>query len=196
VDSSGNVYITGDYDDSYKKEHNAFIVKYDSAGIQQWNVSWGGGDSSEAKGIALYNTTNVYITGYTYNSSIHDTDAFIAKYDNASNQQWNTTWGGIKDDVGFDIALDDSGNIYITGYTQSFGEGSLDAFIVKYNNVGIQQWNVTWGGINEDNAFSLALDDWGNVFITGRTSSFGEGELYDVFIVKYDDSGIQQWNAT
>ncbi len=60
-------------------------------------------------------------------------DAFIAKYDSAGTSLLNITWGGSYGDSGNGIALDGSGNIYITGYTNSFGAGQYDAFIAKYD---------------------------------------------------------------
>lgn len=98
------------------------------------------------------------------------------------------TWGGgCSFDYGYGIALDASGNIYITGETWSFGAGSADAFIAKYDSAGNSLLNITWGGSDYDYGYGIALDDDGNIYITGYTEDFCAGHwgFYDAFIAKY-----------
>ena len=108
--------------------------------------------------------------------------------------EWNRTWGGSEHDRGHDIAVDNSGNIFITGDTQSFGVGGYDLILLKYNSSGTLLWNITWGGSEHEGGNGLAIDDMGNAFITGSTGSFEEGQ--DVFLLKYDSSGNLLWNKT
>jgi len=109
--------------------------------------------------------------------------------------EWTKSWGGKKDEVVHGLALDPSGNIYIGGYTWSFGAGKTDLCLVKYNNSGDLQWNTTWGGIKNDYGYDVATDSSGNVYFVGLTYSFG-AQGGDVCILKYDSSGIWQWNTT
>ena len=96
----------------------------------------------------------------------------------------NIIWGGSSGDRGMGIALDDSGNIYITGRTESFGAGSDDAFIAKYDSAGNSLLNITWGGSNSEGGNDIVLDNSGNIYITGGTENFGAGDR-DAFIAKY-----------
>ena len=109
------------------------------------------------------------------------TDIFIAKFNSSGTQQWNTTWGGDDEDYGNDITLDNSGNIYITGSTYSFGVGYGDVFIAKYNNSGTLLWDTTWGGGSVDQGHGIALDSSSNIYITG---SYGISAL-EAFILRY-----------
>jgi len=66
---------------------------------------------------------------------------------------------------------------------------------VKYDSSGVQQWNRTWGGSGNDKGFGVIIDSSNNIYIAGRTSSFGI-ENYNMCLVKYNTSGVQQWNYT
>ncbi|TFF98674.1 MAG: hypothetical protein EU547_00730 [Promethearchaeota archaeon] len=194
-DGSDNIYITG-YTGSYGEGSNdVFIACYSPSGIRQWNYTWGGGDNDVGLAMTIGESGNFYITGYTRSFGQGGNDAFIVCYNSLGTQQWNITWGGGLNDQGYDIILDQSGNIYLVGATYSFGAGIWDAFIACFNSSGTHQWNATWGGGNTDNGYGIALDENNNVYIVGNTRSFGEGES-DVFIACYNSSGNQQWNST
>ncbi|MFX1321874.1 MAG: SBBP repeat-containing protein, partial [Promethearchaeota archaeon] len=135
VDGAGNIYITGYTNLWVMGDENAFIAKYDSAGTSLLNITWVGSNGDSGNGIALDGAGNIYITGCTNMYGAGGPDAFIAKYDSAGTSLLNITWGGSNGDSGNDIALDGSGNIYITGYTASFGAGYSDAFIAKYKRI-------------------------------------------------------------
>ncbi len=133
---------------------------------------------------------------------------------------WATYYGGSNNDIGYGIATDTSGNILVTGYTNSstaiatvgsyqttFGGGNYDAFIVKFNSSGVRQWATYYGGSNSDEGRGIAVDANGNIIITGLTSSsnaiatigvyqqFRGGIVSDLdaFIAKFDSSGVRQW---
>ncbi len=104
-------------------------------------------------------------------------------------EEWNITWGGSNHDLGRAIETDSLNNIYVAGSTESFGEGSTDVCLLKFDISGNLLWNITWGGINSEFAQDIAFDSSNDVFVTGRTSS-------DVFLVKFDNLGVYQWNVT
>jgi len=112
----------------------------------------------------------------------------LVKYDSSGVQQWNRTWGGIDRDYGVVPAVDSSDNVYVSGGTDSFGAGSWDAVLVKYDSSGVQQWYRTWGGSNEDNGRGVAVDSSDNVYLAGRTFNFGAGSS-DMYLVKYGVDG-------
>jgi hypothetical protein len=114
-------------------------------------------------------------------------------YENSYKYEWNITWGEVDDDRGREVIIDTNNNVYISGYSRFSGQ--YDAFLVKYNELGVQQWNVTWGGSNTENQLGIALDSLNNIYITGETFSYGNGGS-DIFLVKYNEQGIQQWNRT
>jgi len=193
LDASGNVFITG-YTWSYGESYNAaFLLKYDSAGKFQWNKIWGLYPEEKGFGIALDGLGNIFITGYTRSSEVAASrDVSLSKYDSSGNLQWYTTWGGSDKDEGRGIAVDGSGNIFITGYTWSHGTDiytlKYNFFLLKYNSSGNLLWDITWDGSDDDYGQGIAVDTWGYVYITGSTQSYRE-DNYDIFLLKYDSSG-------
>ncbi|MGQ0828855.1 MAG: gliding motility-associated C-terminal domain-containing protein [Bacteroidota bacterium] len=123
---------------------------------------------------------------------------------------WMQRAGGLTPDEGIDIAIDAAGNTYTTGYfsgSATFGTATLvssgvtDVFITKVDNLGIFQWAVKAGGAGADKGLSIKADANGNTYITGffyGTANFGAQTIIsvgvqDIFIAKYDASGILQW---
>jgi len=185
IDNDTNIYIVG-YTDSYGAgKTDAFVVKYNSNGTQLWNLTWGGSDFDTGNGIAIDNSSNVYIVG---GSRSFGDDAFIAKFDSNGTQLWNTTWGGSDLDTGYDVTIDGDNNICITGFTQSFSVTKQDVFILKFNSSGMQLWNTTWeGGTDYDEGYDIAVDNMNNIYITGHSGSY-------YFILKYKSNGAQSWS--
>jgi hypothetical protein len=229
VDVSGNVYITGlfantaTFGTTPKKsagDFDIFIAKYSTTGVLQWVQSVGGIGSDSGNGIAVDGSGNVYVTGYysgtatfgtTSKTSAGGSDIFMAKYNTAGELQWVQSAGGRGVESGNGIAVDGSGNVYVTGYysgTTTFGTtsktsaGFSDIFIAKYDPIGTSwSWVQSVGGTKFDFAKDLAVDDSGNAYVTGYfegTATFGSESrtssgFEDIFVVKYSTTGSFQW---
>ncbi|MHA1561181.1 MAG: SBBP repeat-containing protein, partial [Promethearchaeota archaeon] len=195
LDSSNNIYQSG-FTKSYGAgEMDMVLVKYNSSGEQQWNTTWGGSGIEIGMTVALDSSEDIYLGGTTRSYGAGNLDMVIVKYNSLGEQQWNTTWGGSEMDTGSSLAVDSSNNIYLAGRTSSFGAGGLDMVIVKYNSLGEQQWNKTWGGSLSDSSTEIVVDLSDNIYLGGYTTSFGAGNN-DIVLVKYDSLGEQQWNKT
>lgn len=111
------------------------------------------------------------------------------------NNYWAQYWGGNSSDYGYGITLDSEGNIYVAGFTDSFGAGNYDMILIKFNNSGYLMWNKTWGGSSSDYGYGIASDSEGNIYVAGSTNSFGAGNS-DMFLIKFNNSGYLIWNKT
>jgi len=191
LDSSNNVYVGGITASFGAGMFDMALVKYNNMGEQQWNTTWGGSSDDSGRGIAVDSSDNIYLVGSTTSFGAGMFDMALVKYNSLGEQQWNTTWGGSDFDLGSGIAVDSSDNIYLVGSTGS----PPDMVIVKYNSLGEQQWNTTWGGSGGDLGYGIAVDSSDNIYLVGSTTSFGAGH-YDMFLVKYNSLGEQQWNTT
>jgi hypothetical protein len=225
VDKNGYVYVTGltggDLDGNTSAGgSDIFLVKYDSAGNKQWTRQMGSANSDGASGVAVDTNGNIYMTGYTYgdldgntNAGSLTPDIFLIKYDSAGNKQWTRQLGNIRDDKGLGVAVDSTGNIYVTGLTG----GGLAAgwipyqwgehiFLVKYDSAGNKQWTReegTWNGSTQlvitDSPNGISIDTSGYIYLTGYTwgplggSTYMGGGPPDFFLVKYDSMGNMQW---
>ena len=193
VDSSGNVYVTGfTASPSSGSQYDALITKYDTSGTIQWQRTLGGAGNDYGYGIAVDSSGNVYVTGFTISQGAGSIDVLITKYDTSGTIQWQRTLGGASSDQGYGIAVDSSGNVYVTGFTNSQGAGNYEVLITKYNTSGTIQWQRILGGASSDQGYGIAVDSSGNVYVTGFTDSQGAG-VQDVLITKYNTSGTIQW---
>jgi uncharacterized delta-60 repeat protein len=196
VDGSGYVYVTGVSTDSGTSEDYA-TIKYNSAGAAEWVARYNGTINSAdyAYDIEVDNSGNVYVTGRSLGSGTGD-DWATVKYNWAGAPQWIARYNGSANgpDCAYALTLDDSGNVYVTGW--SFGAGTnLDYLTIKYNSSGAEQWVARYNGPGDslDCTSSIAVDNAGNVYVTGR--SFGSGANWDYATIKYNPAGAEQWVA-
>jgi len=194
-DSFDNIYITG-FTDSYGPGlADIQLLKFDSSGDLQWNTIWGGENEDIARALEIDIYDNIYVLGETESYGHGSNDICILKFNDSGNIQWNRTWGGNQGDIGKSLKFDSSNDIYVLGETESYGSGSKDVCLLKFNNIGDLQWNKTWGGKASDYSYELNIDPYDNINIVGDTKSFGNGNR-DIFLLKFNKSGKLQWNTT
>jgi hypothetical protein len=225
VDGSGNIYVTGESASTWGSpirpfgggSDDAFVAKLNASGALQWNTFLGGSGEDSGTGIYMDSSGNSFITGYSYStwgSPIcpfgGGSDAFVAKLDSSGALGWNTFLGGSGEDKGLSIAVDGSGNSYVSGYCGStwgsplipYNGGTHDAFVAKLNSSGALQWHTFLGGSTADNGYGISVDGSSNVYVTGESySTWGSplnphgGGGWDAFVAKLNVSGALQWNT-
>ncbi|MCB0725269.1 MAG: SBBP repeat-containing protein [Ignavibacteriae bacterium] len=193
VDNLGNVYVTGESPGS-GTDYDYCTIKYNSSGDTLWVRRYNGPDNliDAALSLTIDNTGNVYVTGLSEGIST-DYDYCTIKYNSSGDSLWVKRFNGVGSgrDQAASIALDSSGNVYVTGL--SWRGSNYDYATIKYNSAGIQQWVRTYhgpGGVS-DNGKSLAVDKMGNIYVTGY--SFGSGTSDDYCTIKYNTSGDSLW---
>ena len=198
VDGSGNVYITGS---TFGTNHNLIIAKYNSSGIIQWQRTLDGTSVDIGEAIAVDSAGNVYIILESILPNNWQ-DIVIVKYDTNGNinNGWQRTLTTNENDTGEAIAVDSAGNVYVTGGAYLFDGGvySNDLIIAKYDTSGTLQWQRKFGSRTfsiYEYGNGIAVDSSGtNVYIVGFGKNATDND--DIVIVKYNSSGIIQWQRT
>lgn len=165
-----------------------YIVKLDSSGQLQWNRAIGGPGGDYAHSITNTSDGGYAVAGVTWSFGGGDTNMYIVKLNEAGTLQWNRTVGGTRLDYANSIIQTQDGGYAIGGYTESFGTGSGDMYIIKLDSSGTLQWSRTIGGAGIDIANSIIQTTDGGYALAGYTFSFGEGNT-DMYFVKLDASG-------
>jgi hypothetical protein len=212
---------------------DAFVLKLDTNGDFMWAIDVGDSDNEEGLSIVTDANGNAYATGYFEGTTDFDPgigindltsngnkDIFIQKLDANGNFVWAKSVGGTEFDYVHSIAIDTLGNIYTTGNFQNnvdfdpspsssdflSSNGSSDAFIQKLDMNGNYIWAKSMGGSSGDSGVSIAVDNSGNVYTTGRfggTADFdpgsgtnnitATGQYLDIFVQKLNVAGNFGW---
>lgn len=206
VDNLGNVFISGYITDNFGNPSwaDAFLTKYSSSGNLLWTRQLATVHYNWSFSVAVDGYGNTYISGDT-NDSLggpdgRNSDTFLAKYNPEGNLLWTKQLGTTTVDYSWSVAVDISGNAYISGDTSGnlggTNAGSEDAFLAKYNPDGNLLWTRQLGTSGWDRSYSVVVDTSGNAYISGNTDGNLGGTsagIDDAFLAKYDPSGNRLW---
>ena len=228
VDAEGNCFITGDFYDaanfgpfalSSSDDSDCYIAKLDTNGNWLWAKSAGGSGRDHGIGVGADSDGNCFVTGWFSNTAAFDSlsvtssggwDVFVAKLDADGNWLWVNRAGGLQDDGGLGISVDNQGSVYVTGTFKdnaAFGDsiltsrGGSDIFVAKLDNNGNWLWAVPAGGSGGDLGSGIATDSAGNSYITASASGtvyFGANQFsglgsVDIYAAKLDADGNWLW---
>lgn len=246
TDSNNNVYLTGrslsnnnigtpgSHQQFRFGSDDAFLVKFSPGGVRQWGTYYGGGGQDVALSIAVSSSDLVHIGGYTASSSNMATagtyqpdlaggqfSGFLAQFNTDGVRQWGTYYSGTSGWTWvLDCDVDATGNIYISGLTQSpvniaspgshqqfFGGGNRDGFLAKITPNGTRTWGTYFGGGGNDDAFGCTVSADNRVYIVGGTSSTdgiasddatqpeNGGGTNDAYLAQFDADGAFLWGS-
>jgi len=161
--------------------------------LAEWNQTYGGAQADYARDLVQTDDDGYAIVGYTYSFGI-GVDAWLVKTDGEGDMVWNQTYGGVGGDIANTLIQTSDGGYAIAGYTSSYSVGLGDCWLVKTNIDGSMQWNKTYGGKEEDEAYSVVETSDGGFAIAGWTGS--QGYAAQFWLIKTDAAGNEVWNKT
>jgi len=170
------------------------LVKTDSAGNLNWSNTYG--RSGDDFAYSLVNTSDggYALAGYTSSSGAGYYDFYMVKTDSAGNKQWSKTYGGTGDDEARSLIQTSDDGYALAGWTNSFGGGGYDFYLVKTDSAGNMNWNQTYGRAGDNQAYSIIQTTDGGYALAGYTDSSGAGG-YDFYLIKIDSAGASPSSA-
>ena len=165
-----------------------WLVKTDVHGEVEWNQTYGGASGDAAASVIQMLDDGFVLAGHTWSFGAGESDAWLVKTDARGEPRWNRTYGGSDLEYASGIPTADGG-FALAGFTESYGAGGRDAWLVKTDAQGMVQWNWTFGGPHMDYAYSGIQTTDGGFVLAGSTRSYGAGES-DAWLVKTDAWGI------
>jgi len=194
-------YIIGGCTSSYGNgSYDVYLLKTDGSGNEQWSQTFGG--IEDDRGWSIQQTTDggYIITGVTnFWGANGSSDVYLIKTDDNGNEQWSQTFGGTNSDAGNSVQQTIDGGYIISGRTRSYVNGSnadVDVYLIKTDGNGNELWSQTYGGTEGDYGASVQQTSDEGYIITGYTRSYGNGNGYDVYLIKTDGGGNEQWSQT
>jgi hypothetical protein len=160
-----------------------------------WSKTFGGADYDVGYSVQQTSDGGYIVAGLTQSSGAGGKDVYLIKTDSSGIEQWCNTFGGTENDEGRSVQVAPDGGFIIAGYTLSFGAGDEDVYLIKTDTAGLEQWHQTFGGDATDIGNCVELTNDGGYVIAGNTQSFGVA-YYDIYLIKTDSSGIEQWHRT
>ncbi len=208
TDSENKTIVVGStngyMDDGTVGLKDVFVRKYTSEGKLLWGWQFGTESHDEGYDVVVDGDDNIIVVGYTYGllgkESAGLVDVFVRKFDEDGKILWTTQFGTTSSEVANAVVVDNSGNIYVSGYTwgnlEGNNKGAKDAYICKLDPDGNILWKRQFGTEFYDEIFNLAVDNLGNIYVAGYTwgtlseKSFGS---QDIFVAKHNSSGDLIW---
>lgn len=176
-------------------DYDVWLINLDSNGNTIWTKRFGGNYQDGANSVDQTLDGGFIITGFTESFGVGGSDVWLIKTNSSGDTVWTKTFGGINNDFGSAVRQTSDGGYIITGYTESFGAGARDVWLIKTDILGNLQWSQTFGGNLDDRGFSSLETSDGGYIVTGFTESFGSGGS-DVLLIKTDINGNPLWYKT
>ena len=187
--SDGGYILAGSTYGGFRSD--ALLVKTYSNGKVNWSRTFGGTDRDMAYSVRQTSDGGYILAGFTDSYGAGSFDFWLVKTDSNGDEQWNKTFGGIGSEKAKSVWQTSDGGYILAGYTTSYGSGSTDAWLVKTDLNGNEQWNKTFGGTRSDRANSVQQTADGNYILAGETHSYGAGSA-DVWLIKAGAEEVNQ----
>lgn len=163
---------------------------FGKAPLNLWAKTYGGSKDEVSYDVKPASDGGFIVTGYTESYGAGDSDVWVLKLDKYGNSEWQKTFGGGSTDYANSIQETSDGYV-VAGYTESFGAGLSDAWLIKLNSNGSVSWQKTYGGSGYDSALSVQQTQDGGYIFSGFTEPVG-GQR-QIWVVKTDSGGNVLW---
>jgi hypothetical protein len=157
--------------------------------------TYGGLSYDQGRSVVQTSDGGFMLAGSTGSFGLGNSDIYVIKVDSFGSYLWSRSYGGPQTDVGMDIQQTPDKGYVILGYTNSYGSGEYDIYLVKIDSIGDTLWTKTYGGTNWEIGYEIIQTYDGGYAIIGETFSYGAGGS-DVYLIKTDSNGDSLWTKT
>jgi hypothetical protein len=195
--SDGGYIVVGSKEIIVGRDKDVYLLKTDAFGDTLWTRTYGG--TSEDYGYSVQQTSDggYIVAGHTFSFVPPPgyPDVWLIKTNASGDTLWTRTYGGTNFEYGYSVQQTSDGGYIIAGYTESFGAGYGDIYLIKTNASGDTLWTKNYGGINDDYGNSVQQTSDGGYIIAGGSCTFGQWGC-DVYLIKTNASGNRIWART
>ncbi|KPL05823.1 hypothetical protein AMJ71_10785, partial [candidate division TA06 bacterium SM1_40] len=175
--------------------YDFYLIKTDGAGDTLWTQTFGGSEYDYGSSVKQTSDGGYVVAGHVNSFGVGSEDIYLIKLDAAGDTLWTRTYGGSGPDGGRSVEQTDDGGYIIAGDTRSFGAGVWDVYLIKTDAVGDTSWTRAFGGLDDEQAYSVDQTEDGGYILAGYTKSFGAGQE-DVYLIRTDAAGDTLWTRT
>jgi hypothetical protein len=191
----GGFAIAGSVCDTFYYKTEAALFRISEEGDSLSVETYGIGPQAEARCLLETGDGGFLLAGSTCESDPIVFDVFLVRTDETGEALWTRTYGGSGDEECLSMALSDDGGCLLVGWTDSFGSGKRDVYLLRVGPDGDTLWTATWGGEESEIAYDVKRTQDGGFIVTGSTYSFGEG-VQNAFLWRLDGRGETLWRET
>ena len=170
-----------------------WLIRTDAKGNKLWDKTFGGPYRDSAPSFQQTPDGGYVLAGWTGGSWTDNADIWLVKVDAEGEKLWEKTFGGSSTDLAYSVQYTSDRGYILTGVTKSYGAGGYDIILIKTDSEGEKQWEQTFGGSGDDEAYSVLQTSDGGYIIAGFTTSFGTGKR-DMWVIKVNARGQKQWD--
>ncbi len=196
VQTSDSGYALGGYTLSYGAGFaDMYLVRTNAAGDTLWTRTYGGAYNDYCRSVGRTSDGGFILAGETISLSSPSNQIYLVRTDSLGDTLWTRKFGGTSDEYGFSVQQTADTGYIVAGYTESFGAGSRDLYLVKTNPFGDTLWTRTYGDSNDNQGMSVQQTSDAGYIVAGYTDASGTGST-DVYLLRIDGLGDTVWTRT
>lgn len=189
-------YIVAGFTESFgRPNRDVYLIKTDAFGNDIWTKTFGGNGIDHSFSVDQTSDSGYIVAGYTTSSGSGNYDVYILRTNTNGDSLWAGTYGGTDYDEAYSVKQTSDRGYIIAGYTESFGAGNGDMYLIKTDVVGDTVWVRTYGGSKQDGSYSVQQTSDGGYVVAGWTWSYSS-RMSDIYIIKIDSEGNTLWTKT
>lgn len=185
--ADGGYILTG-HNGSSSYVFDLWLIKTDAGGTIIWQKNFGGGANEYGRSVIQTSDGGYLVAGATASAGAGEFDAWLLKLNSGGGVTWQKSYGGLGSDEASTVIETSDGRYAAAGFTNSFGAGSSDVWLLLLDAAGNLVWQKTYGGLDQDYAASIQQLSDGKFLLAGYTYSFGQGQS-DAWAMTLDPGG-------